>query len=131
MIMNIQKAVLLKTLALALVPLAIYACKSEEQMSFARDVKPTLDLYCLECHQEGGAGYFASGLDMSDYEGVMHGTKNGPMVIAGDSLGSNLVVLMEGRADPSIKMPHGSNEKVSKPEIDAIKAWIDQGAENN
>jgi hypothetical protein len=118
-------------LALGLAPLVLTACKTEESLSFARDVKPTLDQYCLECHREGGAGYEASGLDMSTYAGLMKGTRNGPMVIAGDSMGSNLVVLMEGRADPSITMPHGGSEKVSKPQIDAIKAWIDQGAKNN
>ena len=95
------------------------------------DVKPVLDRYCLECHQPGGAGFVASGLDLSSYEGVMAGTRNGPMVIAGDSLGSNLLVLMEGRADPSIKMPHGTTEKVSAADINAIRLWIDQGAENN
>ena len=68
---------------------------------------------------------------MSSYASVMQGTRNGPMVIAGDSLGSNLVVLMEGRADPSIKMPHGSATKVSAAEIETIKTWIDQGARNN
>jgi hypothetical protein len=120
-----------KFLAMALVPLALAACKTETPVSFAADVKPTLDRHCLECHQEGGAGYETSGLDMSTYEGLMKGTRNGPMVIAGDSLGSNLIVLMEGRADPSIAMPHGSSEKVSQAQIDTIKTWIDQGAKNN
>lgn len=107
------------------------ACNSEEKISFAVDVKPVLDRYCIACHQPGGDGFAASGLDMSSYAGLMAGTRNGPMVIAGDSLGSNLVVLMEGRADPSIKMPHGSREKVGFDDISKIKTWIDQGAQNN
>jgi len=121
------------SLLLSLLPVALLAvgCQKQPQVSFAESVKPTLDRYCLECHQPGGDGFAASGLDMSTYEGVMQGTRNGPMVIAGDSMGSNLVVLMEGRADPSIKMPHGSSDKVSKPERDAIKTWIDQGAKDN
>ena len=119
------------TALLLAIPLAIVACKQEDPVSFAQDVKPTLDQYCLDCHQPGGAGHSATGLDMSTYEGLMKGTDNGPMVIAGDSLGSNLVVLMEGRADPSIKMPHGGSDKVSQLVIDDIKTWIDQGAQNN
>lgn len=115
----------------ALVFAALVACKTEHQVSFANDVKPVLDRYCLECHSKDGSGIQASGLDLSNYEGVMAGTRNGPMVIAGDSLGSNLVVLMEGRADPSIKMPHGSSEKVSDAEISAIRSWIEQGAKAN
>ena len=118
-------------LALAMVPLALVACKSEETMSFVNNVKPTIDRHCLVCHQAGGVGFIASGLDMSSYEGLMKGTENGPMVIAGDSLGSNLIVLMEGRADPSIKMPHDNGDEVSQIDIDAIKAWINQGAKNN
>jgi hypothetical protein len=111
--------------------LLMVGCKSEPTISYLGDVKPTLDRYCLECHTPGGAGEVASGLDMSSYESLMAGARNGPMVIAGDSMGSNLVVLMEGRADPSIAMPHGGSDKVSQDEIDAIKLWIDQGAENN
>jgi len=120
-----------KALGLALIALAAVFCAREQRVSFARDVKPVLDQYCVECHQPGGAGYAASGLDVTSYAGVMQGTRNGPMVIPGDSMGSNLVVLMEGRADPSIKMPHGSSTKVRVAEIDTISAWIDQGAKNN
>lgn len=106
-------------------------CAREERVSFSQEVKPILDRYCLECHQPGGAGHEASGLDLGSYEGLMKGTRNGPMVIPDDSLGSNLLVLMEGRADPSIRMPHGSNIKVSAAEIETVRTWIDQGAKNN
>jgi hypothetical protein len=68
---------------------------------------------------------------MEDYAGVMKGTKHGPMVIAGDSEGSNMVVLMEGRADPSIRMPHGKMEGANSKEIATLRLWIDQGAQNN
>jgi len=129
--MNIYNSVIPGYVVLALLPLGMMACKFEQPMSYIADVKPTIDQYCVECHQEGGAGHEVSGLDLSSHEGLMRGTRNGPMVIAGDSLGSNLVVLMEGRADPSIKMPHGSSDKVSKAEIDSIRTWIDQGAKNN
>jgi hypothetical protein len=85
----------------------------------------------MACHQEGGEGFVASGFSMESYEDLMKGTKYGPMVIAGDSEGSNLIVLMEGRADPSISMPHGSMETVPTRKIQRIRSWIDQGAKNN
>ena len=122
---------LMEMVSIALLAILVTACSSSRDVSFADDVKPILDRYCLECHQPGGAGYEASGLDMRTYESVMKGTRNGPMVIAGDSMGSNLLVLMEGRADPSIKMPHGSDINVSPTETDIIQVWIDQGARNN
>jgi hypothetical protein len=100
-------------------------------VSYSRDVKPILQANCLECHQQGGSGFAASGFSMASYDDLMKGTQYGPMVVAGDSAGSNLIVLMEGRADPSISMPHGSSDPVPKADIDTIRRWIDQGAKKN
>jgi hypothetical protein len=117
-------------LALSLLPLAITSC-TERTVSFSEDVKPILDLNCLECHQAGGKGQLVSGLNMTDHQNLMKGTRNGPMIIAGDPLGSNLLVLMEGRADPSINMPHGDRDPVGKEDIQTVKLWITQGAKDN
>jgi len=106
-------------------------CAREEAVSFAQDVKPILDQNCLSCHQEGAEGFATSGFGMASYDDLMKGTKFGAMVISGDSEGSNLIVLMEGRADPSISMPHGSMDKVASKDINTIRLWIDQGAKNN
>jgi len=116
---------------LALMLIALAGCKSEEKVSFSQDVKPIIDKYCIECHQTGGEGLAASGFNLEDYAGVMKGTKHGPMVIAGDSAGSNMLVLMEGRADPSISMPHGKMEGANSKELETLRLWIDQGANNN
>ena len=120
-----------KLAALGFLPLALAACSGEPQVSFSADVKPILEQNCLQCHQPGGQGEVASGLNMTSYDGMMKGTHNGPMVIAGDAEGSNMLVLMEGRADPSISMPHGQNQPVSKQDIQTIRLWIEQGAKNN
>jgi len=116
--------------ALSLLPLAITSC-TERTVSFSADVKPILDRHCLECHQPGGKGQLASGLNMNDYQNLMIGTRNGPMILAGDPLGSNLLVLMDGRADPSINMPHGERDPVAKEDIQTIRLWITQGARDN
>lgn len=105
--------------------------KAPEMVSYSKEIVPLLQKYCLECHVSGGSGYQASGLDMSSYETVMKGTKFGPVIKAGDSLSSTLVILVEGRADPSIKMPHGNREGLTPDEIKTLRAWIDQGAKNN
>ena len=76
-------------------------------------------------------GEVASGLNLATYEGVMKGTDAGPMVIAGDVEGSNILVLIERRADPSISMPHGQNEPVPKEDIQTLRSWIGQGATSN
>jgi len=116
---------------LVLMLIALAGCKSEEPVSFSQDVKPVIDKYCIECHQAGGEGTAASGFNMENYAGVMKGTRHGPMIIASDSAGSNMLVLMEGRADPSISMPHGKMEGANSKELETIRLWIDQGAKDN
>jgi uncharacterized membrane protein len=120
-----------KIFAFSLFPLALAACGGEAKVSFSQDVQPILNQHCTECHQTGGKGEIASGLNLTSYAGLMTGTRNGPMVIAGDVEGSNLLVLIEGRADASIRMPHGKAQPVSKEHIQTIRNWIAQGASNN
>lgn len=109
----------------------LVGCDSEPQVSFSQDVKPILDQNCSRCHQAGGKGKQASGFDVTTYESLMKGTRFGPMVIAGDAESSNMVVLIEGRADPSIRMPHLEKEPLAPEDIRTIRSWIDQGAVNN
>ena len=115
----------------AALPALLIACAGEESVSFSQDVRPILDQHCLTCHQAGGAGLEASGFSLVSYDDLMKGTQFGPMVIPGDSLGSNMLVLMEGRADPAISMPHGDMKPVPQQQIDTIRRWIEQGAKNN
>ena len=65
---------------------------------------------CAGCHEGGGEGVQKSGLDLSSYAGVMKGTKFGKMVIAGDPEASNLMRLIDWRASPEIRMPHGKKQ---------------------
>jgi mono/diheme cytochrome c family protein len=120
-----------KLITLGIFPVLLSACGGEAAVSFSQDVKPIFDKNCIQCHAAGGAGEVTSGFNMETYGGLMKGTQYGPMVVAGDVEGSNLLVLMEGRADPSISMPHGENEPVAAKDIETIRAWIRQGAKNN
>lgn len=101
-----------------------------EEVSWKLDVQPILQSHCVECHKPGGQGWTASGLDMTSYEGLMKGTKHGPVVLPGDTLSSNLLVLVEGRADPKVRMPHGQR-RLLKQQIEIVRLWIKQGAKNN
>jgi len=100
------------------------------QKSFERDVQPILKQNCIECHQPGGAGFVASGLDMRSYDSLMKGTRFGPVIKPGDSVASVLNMLVEGRANPAIRMPHG-REALKGKDIETLKLWVDQGAKNN
>jgi len=120
-----------KLITICLLGLIMTGCGREEAVSFSQDVKPILDQHCIECHQAGGSSLQASGFSMETYDGLMKGTNFGPMIVAGDAEGSNMLVLMEGRADPSISMPHGYRDPVSTKDLQTIRLWIDQGAKNN
>lgn len=101
-----------------------------EQVSFKLDVYPILQSRCVACHSPGGDGYAVSGLDLSSYDGLIKGTKHGPIVVPGDAVSSNLNVLIEGRADPRVRMPH--NERpLLKAQQQIVHTWVKQGAKDN
>ena len=102
----------------------------EEPVSYRLDVQPIVAARCGDCHSPGGKGYQKSGLDLTSYHGLMTGTKHGAIVVAGEPVRSNLIVLIEGRADPSLRMPH-SERPLLKPQIQIIRDWVRQGAKDN
>ncbi len=105
-------------------------CAASSEVSFSEDVLPIFRGRCIQCHQPSGQGYEKSGLDLTTYEGLMKGTKYGAMVVPGDPDASNLMLLLDWRASPELRMPHGK-KKLSTCDRDAIRHWIRQGAKNN
>jgi hypothetical protein len=110
---------------------ALAGCERNPTVSYSRDVVPVLDKYCKTCHVPGQPGYVVSGFELGSYESLMKGTQYGPVVLPGDALTSVLVMLIEGRVDPALKMPHGDAPKPSPEEILTIRRWVEQGAKNN
>ena len=119
---------ILAALSLAVAP---GCARKHQEASYKNDVAPILAANCASCHVPGQPGYIASGLDLGSYDSLMKGTKFGQVVIPGDPLTSVLVMLIEGRADPSLKMPHGGAKPLTSDEIKAIRRWVKQGAKNN
>jgi hypothetical protein len=115
---------------LALLGLAYSANATEPPVSFKDDVLPIFQVHCASCHAPGGEGTSASGLVLTSYQGVMKGTKFGPMVIPGDPETSNLMWLLDWRASPQLRMPHGK-QQLPVGERDTIRNWIRQGAKDN
>jgi Planctomycete cytochrome C len=111
----------------------------ERQVSFADDVEPILDTYCIECHDQNAEGYEASGFSLRDYEDVMKGTKFGPVVVPGSAISSVLYLVVAQKTAPEIQMPphhaeslaKGRGEALQEDQVEVIRAWIDQGAKNN
>ena len=115
---------------IAMIMAGTWAPEVAAQVSFKEDVFPVIELRCLECHQPGGDGFEASGLDMRTYEGLMKGTKNGPMITPGNAVDSNLLAVIDRRTSAEIWMPH-ERKQLSKCERQALRFWVVQGARNN
>lgn len=116
--------------ATALTPVPQACAQSQQQISYSQDIAPIFRGWCVSCHAPGGAGYQASGLDLTTYQGLMKGTKFGAMVIPGQPDVSNLVVLVEGRASPKIRMPF-EHKQLPNCLRQEIWTWVFQGAKDN
>ncbi len=106
------------------------ACSGEHKPGYTADVRPILDKHCAECHMPDMEGATKSGFQVDSYASIMKGTKLGPVIVPGSAESSTLYILVAGKADPTINMPHGK-QAISANEIDTIRLWIDQGAMDN
>ncbi|MCC7087384.1 MAG: hypothetical protein IT427_20470 [Pirellulales bacterium] len=88
-------------------------------VSFTKTVAPILLSKCGRCHVNDRKGDFS----MANYELLRLGTKDGVVIMPGKGGGSRLVEVIE-----SGDMPRGNGPKVTKPELDAITKWINEGA---
>jgi hypothetical protein len=111
-------------------PKRVFPQTSQSKKSFKEDVVPIFVGRCVGCHQQGAQGTQNSGLDLTSYAGLMKGTKFGPMVIPGDPESSNLMLLLDWRASPELRMPHGKKQ-LSSCDRNDIRAWIREGAKDN
>ena len=73
---------------------------TQQEVSFAEEVLPILEKYCVECHSEDNAEL---GLKLDTYEGVMGGSDYGTVVEAGD-VDASLLIDMIASGD----MPDGT-----------------------
>ncbi len=120
-------------IGLPLAALAMTACDrgtGNPAISFSQEVKPILEAHCADCHAPGGTGTEKSGLVLTGYEALMKGTRLGPVVEPGNAISSTLYLVVAGKADRSIRMPHGETQ-LSEQEVATIEQWIDEGAQDN
>jgi len=97
-------------------------------VTYATDIKPIFEAVCVKCHD--GTKKPRAGLALDTFAGTLKGSKDGKVVIVGDSAHSDLVLSVAHVGDdPDAFMPKGKGAKPLTPEqIGLIRAWIDQGA---
>ena len=106
------------------------SCAAEPATTFKEDIVPVLNGHCVSCHQPGSEGFLKGGLDLSSYQGLMKGSKSGPIVIAGKPALSKLVLLSDLMASDEIRMPHGK-KPITSCDREIIRSWVEQGAKDN
>jgi hypothetical protein len=104
---------------------------SAKDVTFASDIKPLFERSCIGCHGEKKA---KAKLRLDTLEGVLKGSEDGKVVIAGDSAKSPLFRLisstgkkqMPPKARPD-KDPNYKPVPLTAAEIALVKSWVDQG----
>lgn len=92
-------------------------------VDYLRHVKPLLTKHCVLCH---GPVKPRGGLRLDTASAALKGGKEGPAVVPGKADESPLVAAVLGEG-PGERMPL-NRPPLSRGEIDALRAWIGQGA---
>lgn len=98
------------------------------QVSFSQDVLPILEQRCFKCHggqDENGEIRTEEGLTLTNYDDIMAGSWNGPVIEPGNVEDSFLIEQITTGEMPK-KEPH-----LLPAQIRAITDWVAAGAPNN
>ena len=96
---------------------------ADMQVDFDQHVKPILATKCHACH---GTKQQQSGLRLDKRQNALRGGDYGPVILAGKSAESKLILrLVSG--DGGMQMP--PTGALPAEDIGILRAWIDQGAE--
>jgi mono/diheme cytochrome c family protein len=99
-------------------------------VTYATDIKPVFDQSCVKCHSGDKP---KAKLKLDSLENALKGSKDGKVIVAGDSAKSPLVrSIAHVTSDKDAWMPPLHNKAKIGPltpeQIGLIRAWIDQGA---
>ncbi|MCA9014248.1 MAG: hypothetical protein KDA77_02845 [Planctomycetaceae bacterium] len=95
------------------------------KVTFDEHIKPIFRAKCFSCHNTDKK---ASGLDLTNYTGLMQGGAAGASVDPGDAGGSYLYMLVTHESEPF--MPPKA-DKLPDNELALIQEWINGGAPEN
>ena len=96
-----------------------------EDVDFDSQIKPLLTAKCFDCH---AADTQESHLRLDRRAAMLRGGDSGePAIFVGNSESSHLIKLVRGEEAGKLMPPDEAN-RLSKDEIELLRAWIDQGA---
>ena len=89
---------------------------------FSFDILPLFQEDCITCH--GGAG----GLDLQSWAGLITGGDSGAVVVPFAPDQSLLIRRLDGTKPPRMPL---DRPPLTSPEIDRVRQWILEGAQDN
>lgn len=103
----------------------------QTNVSYSSDIQPIFNARCTSCH---GGNISNGNLDLSSYQALMNsnGVNYGSSIIVeGDASSSGLIDSIEPDPESGIsRMPQGG-PFLSGNQIELIRAWINEGTQNN
>jgi hypothetical protein len=91
-------------------------------------VRPIFEQGCFSCHN---ADKRRGGLDLSNYESVIKGGDDGPVIAKGNSQASDLIRRVSLSRDDEDVMPREGKPLLTSDQIAVLRWWIDSGAKTD
>lgn len=98
----------------------------QEPVDFKNDVMPILKKHCAACHNDDD---YEAGFTVDSYDGIEEGCDGEAVFVAGDPDDSWMIQLMTGNKEPL--MPPDDQPRPTEDEIEILKLWIEQGANDS
>jgi uncharacterized membrane protein len=98
---------------------------TESTPVFISHIQPILKDYCYQCHN---AEKIKGELRLDSFDHIMAGGVNGPVLVPGDSEGSNMLHAIGLPIDQDEHMPPKGKPQPTSDIINLLAWWIDQGA---
>lgn len=103
--------------------------EKQRNVSYARDVVPIIQKFCITCHT--AEEEHPSELYVDSYESLMKGGRHGKGVVPGNAGESLMYQKMLPNPPFGRMMPPSKRLRPSEGQVETIRLWIDQGAEEN
>ena len=101
--------------------------RAQQPASYAKQVRPFLAKYCLECHNAKSAKF---GLNLETVKAIHEGSDGGSVLEPGKPDDSRIVLLVEGKDKP-VMPPKEAKFQPKKEEIGVVRSWIAAGAKDD
>lgn len=98
-----------------------------QPVSYGREVAPIFAFHCAGCH---GLSNPSANFRVTTFRGLRAGGEIGDEIVPGHPEESAILDFLEGRRGPGQRMPQ-SGQPLSTNQIDLIRRWIGEGAQND